>query len=48
VAVQIVSFFVDVMTGIPSIVAALFVLGLLDPGAGFGTPGSPARWRCSS
>ena len=42
-----ITFFVDVMTGIPSIVAGLFAVALFAylVGPGLGS-GSPARWRC--
>ncbi|GAA3505930.1 hypothetical protein GCM10019016_130440 [Streptomyces prasinosporus] len=44
-----VTFFVDVMTGIPSIVAGLFVLSLWILILGMGSlRASPARWRCPS
>ena len=41
-----VSFFVDVMTGMPSIVAGLFILAVLGPGARLrASAASPARSR---
>ena len=44
-----VTFFVDVMTGIPSIVAGLFILSFWILILGFGPPpASPARWRWRS
>ena len=41
-------FFVDVMTGMPSIVAGLFVFSFWMLGLGLGFSGSPARWRWRS
>ena len=44
-----ITFFVDVMTGIPSIVAGLFVYALFAARSSarpFALPASPARWRC--